>query len=388
MNTVLRNNLAVRPISLTLNIKEELKTMVMSPIADWEDILGPIPDEIKQSLERARRFQEVVTTDPEPLVYQTPKEVIWTKNKAKLYRFASHLEKTQKVPLLLFYALINKPYILDLAPGNSLVEYLVNRGFDVYLLDWGTPGPEDSHMKLDDYIMDYMPRAVKKVLSYSEAEEISVLGYCMGGTLTAAFAALHPNLPIRNLIFMTSPFDFSDLGLYTNWLDERYFNVDKLVDTIGNIPPDMIDLGNKMLKPIINFVGPYVSLADRANSKTFVENWKLMQKWVNDGIPFPGEAFRQWIRDYYQQNKLIKGELIVRGVRVDLSNIQANVLNLGATRDHIAQPKQIEPLMDIISSKDKTLNLMPTGHVSIIFGRHAIKQTYPTIGDWLEARSN
>lgn len=361
--------------------------MMASPVQEWEDIFGELPEEIKTQVQRVKRFNEVLTTEPDPIVYQTPKEVIWTKNKSTLYRFAPNVEKTQRVPLLMFYALINKPYILDLSPGNSLIEYLVNRGFDVYLLDWGTPGPEDKHMKLDDFIMDYMPRALKKVLRYTGASEVSVLGYCMGGTMTSIFASLHPNLPIKNLIFMASPFDFSNLGLFTNWLDERYFNLDKVVDTLGNVPPEMIDIGNKMLKPIVNFMGPYVSLIDRASSENFVNSWKLMQKWVNDGIPFPGEAFRQWIRDFYQHNKLIKGELIVRGQRVNLKNITANVLNIGASKDHIAQPKQLEPLMDAIGSIDKTLALMPTGHVSIVFGRQAIKQTYPTIGDWLVERS-
>lgn len=361
--------------------------MIISPIKEWEDILGMVPEELKSQMNRAKRFNEVMFVEPEPQVYQTPKEVIWTKNKATLYRFASHLPKTQRVPLLMFYALINKPYILDLAPGNSLIEYLVNRGFDVYLMDWGTPGPEDRYMKLDDYIMDYMPLAVKKVLRHSGADEVSVLGYCMGGTMTAIFSALHSHLPIKNLIFMTAPIDFSELGLFTNWLDERYFNLDKMVDTLGNVPPEMIDLGNKMLKPLVNFYGPYVSLAERVENKSFVDSWKLMQKWVGDGIPFPGEAFRQWIRDFYQNNKLIKGELVIRGQRVDLKNIKASVLNIGATRDHIAQPKQLEPLMDAISSQDKTLSLMPTGHVSIVFGRQALKHTYPTIGDWLAERS-
>jgi polyhydroxyalkanoate synthase len=351
----------------------------LSSITNWE--------ESAPGYKRWKRFNEIMTVDPEPKVYQTPKEVIWTKNKAKLYRFAPHLTKTKRVPLLMFYALINKPYILDLAPGNSLVEYLVNQGFDVYLLDWGTPGPEDRHMKLDNYILDYMPRAVKKVIQHSGAEEISLLGYCMGGTMTSAFLSLHPDLPVRNCIFMTAPFDFSNLGLFTNWLDTRYFNLDKMVDTMGNIPPEVIDFGNKLLKPLTNFVGPYVSLADRVENDKFVESWKLMQKWVNDGIPFPGEAFRQWIRDFYQENKLIKSEWVVRGHHVDLRRIRANVLNIGADRDHIAQPSQLKPLMDIISSQDKTLTLIPAGHVSIVFGRQAINQTYPTIGDWLEQRS-
>ncbi|MFC0045700.1 class III poly(R)-hydroxyalkanoic acid synthase subunit PhaC [Metabacillus iocasae] len=356
-------------------------------LTEWEKYIKSMPSEYKSQVNRFKRAFEIVATEPEPEVGLTPKEVIWKKNKSKLYRYTPTQKKLHKTPILMVYAMINKPYILDLTPGNSLVEYLVDRGFDVYLLDWGTPGLEDSHMKLEDYVVDYIPKAAKKVLRTSGASELSVLGYCMGGTMTSIFAALNEDIPLKNLIFMTSPFDFSETGLYGHFLDERYFNLDKAVDVLGNIPPEMIDFGNKMLKPITNFYGPYVTLVDRSENQRFVESWKLMQKWVADGIPFPGESYRQWIREFYQQNKLINGELEVRGKKVDLANIKANVLNIAASRDHIAMPHQVEALMDVVSSKDKEYKLLQTGHVSVVFGPKAVNETYPTIGDWLEKRS-
>jgi len=367
--------------------RKVVEEMATSYIKEWEKLLEAMPTEYKQSAGRFKRALDIITEEAEPEVGLSPKEVIWKKNKAKLYRYIPKQEKLHKTPILLVYALINKPYILDLTPGNSLVEYLVDRGFDVYLLDWGTPGLEDQDMMLDDYILDYIPRAFKKVLRHSGATDLSVLGYCMGGTMTSIFASLHDDLPIRNLIFMTSPFDFTETGLYGTFLDERYFNLDKVVDTLGNVPPDMIDFGNKMLKPITNFYGPYVSLVDRSENQRFVESWKLMQKWVGDGIPFPGAAYRQWIRDFYQENKLIKGELEIRGRKVDLSNIKVSVLNIAASRDHIAMPEQVKALMDAISSKDKEFKLLQTGHVSVVFGPKAVKETYPSIGNWLEKRS-
>jgi polyhydroxyalkanoate synthase len=354
---------------------------------EWEVLSGLIPPEYPQQMNRVIKATQVLTTEAKPEVGPTAKEVVWTRNKAKLYRYTSEQPKIHKIPLLMIYALINKPYILDLTKGGSLIEYLVNQGFDVYLLDWGTPGYEDRNMKLDDYIMDYIPRAVKKVMKKSNVDEVSILGYCMGGTLTSVFAALHPELPIRNLIFMTSPFDFENSGAYGEMLDERYFDIDKLVETLGVIPPEMIDFGNKMIKPMANFYGPYVSLVDRADNEKFVKSFKLLQKWLNDGIPFPGEAYRQWIRDFYQKNKLIKGELVIRGQKVNLENITANVLNLAGQNDLIAQPHQVEALMNAISSKDKQFKNLPVGHTSITFGSQATKITYPTIGDWLAERS-
>ena len=355
---------------------------------DWDMFLEAFPEEYGKQVKRVIKATQVLTVDPKPEVGPTPKEVIWTKNKTKLYRYVSEQPKKHKTPLLLIYALINKPYVLDLTKGGSLIEYLVNNGFDVYLLDWGTPGYEDRNMKLDDFIIDYIPRAVKKVLKTSKVDELSILGYCMGGTMTSIFAALYPELPIRNLIFMTSPFDFEDSGSYGAMLNEKYFNIDKVVDTLGVIPPEMIDYGNKLSKPMANFYGPFVSLVDRVDNEKFVKSFKLLQKWLNDGIPFPGESYRQWIRDFYQKNKLIKGELVVRGRKVDLKNITANVLNLAGQNDLIAQPHMVEALMDAISSKDKQFKNLPVGHTSITFGSQASKITYPTIGDWLAERSN
>jgi polyhydroxyalkanoate synthase subunit PhaC len=356
--------------------------------ADLNELIEFTPQQYKEMFQRAVRASQVLTTDAEPEVGPTPKELVWTRNKTKLYRYISDSPKKHKIPLLLVYALINKPYVLDLTKGGSLVEYLVNRGFDVYLLDWGEPGYEDRNMKLDDYIMDYIPRAVRKVLKRSNVDEVSILGYCMGGTMTSIFAALHPELPIRNLIFMTSPFDFENTGSYGAMLDERYFNIDKVVDTLGVIPPEMIDFGNKMINPIATNYGPFISLYERADNENFIKSFKLLQKWLNDGIQFPGEAYRQWIRDFYQTNKLIKGEMVIRGKKVNLGNIKANVLNLAGKNDLIAQPHQVEALMNAISSKDKEYNCLPVGHTSITFGSQAVKITYPTIADWLEKRSN
>ncbi|WP_397538071.1 class III poly(R)-hydroxyalkanoic acid synthase subunit PhaC [Rummeliibacillus pycnus] len=340
-----------------------------------------------ESLKKVKRLTEVFVMEPEPQVGQTPKEIIWTKNKAKLYRYQPAVKKTNKVPILMIYALINKPYILDLYPGNSLIEHLTNKGHDVYLLDWGVPGHEDHHMKLDDYIVDYIPRAIKKVLRKSEAKELTLLGYCIGGTMSAIFTALNPHLPIRNLVLLTSPIDFTDAGLFTNWLDKRYFQLDKLVDTLGNIPFEMIDFGNKLLSPISTTYGPYVSIVDRVEDENFVLNWKLMQKWLNDGVPFPGEAYRQWIRDFYQDNKLINDELEIRGEKVKLANIKANLLNISATRDNIALPHQVAPLNDKVSSQNKTLHSVETGHISVVTGRKAIKEIHPYIENWITENS-
>jgi len=314
-----------------------------------------IPDDIQNNIEKYKAGMQIIFEGARAETGQTPKEIIWTKNKAKLYHYEPSIEKRFPVPILLVYALINRPYVLDLIPGNSLVEHLVSNGFDVFMLDWGIPGDEDSNLTFENYVLDYLPRAVKKVLRTSKAEEITILGYCMGGTMTAMYAALFPGKPLRNLILLTAPIDFSqeNTGLYGLWTSEKFFNPDHMAEAFGNIPGELIDIGNRMAKPVTNYVGSYVTMWDRILQGKSMDTWLAMNKWVNDGVPFPGAAFRQWIREFYQQNKLIKGEIKLRGLRVDLSKMSCSVLNIAGKKDHICTLPQAEATMNLISSDDK-----------------------------------
>lgn len=356
----------------------DLNEATMEYINYWER-------ETFRNINREERFLKLAVHDPEPRVGQTPKDVIWSRNKSRLYHF--HNPKIKySTPLLMIYALINRPYIMDLVPGNSMVEYLVNQGYDVYMLDWGTFGPEDKHLKFDDFVLDYLPEVFEVVQAEAQAERVSLLGYCMGGTLTALFAALHQELPIANLILLASPIDFSDAGLFTSWLNPETFNVDKMVDVMGNIPPEVIDFGNKMLKPVTNFYGTFKTLWENLDNENFVENWKVMNHWVNDGTPFPGESYRQWIKEFYQKNALVKKQLFLRGQQVDLANITCPVLNLIGEKDHIALPCQSTALRDNISSKDYELVVVPSGHVSLAVGRQAKTVTWPKMNEFLAQR--
>lgn len=342
--------------------------------------------ELERGWKQAEAAWQYALKPEAAMVGMTPKDVVWTKNKAKLYRYHQP-ERRHAVPILFVYALINRPYILDLMPGNSLVEYLVSEGYDVFMLDWGVPGEEDGDLRLDDYVLDYLPRAVKQVLRHSKAEELTMFGYCIGGTLSAMYAACHPDAPLRNLVLLTTPVDFSDAGLYSAWLDPRYFNADRVAETCKLVPTQMLDWGAKMLKPMQNYVGTYAALLDRLEDREYVKGWQAMNHWVNDGVPFPAEAYRQWIKEFYQENKLVKGELRLGGRPVLLENIRCSVLNAYAELDHIAQPCQTKPLLSKISSKDATELAVRAGHVGIVAGRSAKKNFFPKLNDWLTKRS-
>ncbi len=204
--------------------------------------------------ERFRKVNGLLSTNAP--IARTPKEIVWTLNKAKLYRYTPVVpaEKRHKIPLLLVFAIINRPSILDLRPGYSFVEFMVKKGYDVYLLDWGVPGQEDSNMKLDDYALEYLPRAIRKVKSISGSREFSMLGWCIGAVLTTIYAALRPDDGLRNLLLLTAPLDFSNRDALTlaRLTDEKYFNLDRVLSVFGNMPGEMIDFGSRALKPVEN----------------------------------------------------------------------------------------------------------------------------------------
>lgn len=321
---------------------------------------------------------------------QTPKEVVWTKNKARLYRYVHTAEQRHRVPILLIYALINRPYVLDLMPGNSFVEHLVGQGFDVYMLDWGVPGDEDRDLSFDDYVLDYLPRAVKKVRTMSGTEETTLFGYCMGGTMATMYAAIVADPRVRNLVLLSAPIDFSSkhAGLFGLWTNEKYFDPDRVVEAFGNVPAELIDVATRMLKPVTNYVGPHVALWERLNENKSIDSWLAMNKWVSDGVPFAGEAFRQWIRDLYQQNKLVAREFKLRGQLVDLSKISCSVLSIAARRDHIVPFAQSRAATDLVTSEDKEFLVLDGGHVGLLTGSQARNVLWPTVEKWLEPRSS
>lgn len=321
----------------------------------------------------------------------TPKEIVWTLNKAKLYRYQREKpsEERYPIPLLLVYALINKPFIFDLAPGRSFIEFMLDEGFDVFLLDWGAPGLEDKNTTFDDYVTEYLYRAVRKVQRVSGSKEFSMLGYCLGATIAVTYAATYPEIPLRNLILLTAPIDFSNQpeGSMAMWLDEGRLDVDKLVDTYGNVPGELIRYWAKMLKPVENFAGAYINLLKMMDDEAGVRSWQAINRWVEDVIPFAGEAFRQFVKVYLRGNNLISGEHIINGKPVDISNIDASLLNIVAKYDHLVAQSQSESIMDLVSSQDKQLTVIPSTHVGIMAGSSAKHKLWPEIVKWLGARS-
>jgi polyhydroxyalkanoate synthase len=316
----------------------------------------------------------------------SPKDVVWTRNKTTLYRYRPVARRRRPTPVLLVYALINKPYILDLRPDNSFVRHLLENGYDVFLLDWGTPGWEDRWVTLDELVGEHLPKAVERMRRAAGAGDYTLFGYCMGGTMAAMHAALRPE-GVRNLVALTTPIDFSDAGTYSVWTDPRHLDAELVGRALGNVPGELIDFGNKMLKPVTNFVGAQATMWERLLAGRDMTSWLAMNKWVNDGVPFPGAAFAQWIRDFYQQNRLVRGEVSIGGRPVDLSRITASLLTIAGAHDHLVPPAMARPLERLVASADREYLELEAGHVGLLAGSGARAALWPKVTDWLNRRS-
>jgi polyhydroxyalkanoate synthase subunit PhaC len=257
------------------------------------------------------------------------------------------------------------------------------------MLDWGTPADDDRHLRLENYVQDMIPRAVRDIARRSPTKRVLMLGYCMGGLLASLYAALHPRAPIDALVCLTTPVDFTKMGLFGVWADRRYFDVDALVDRLGNVPAEFMRESFSMLKPASRYSPvQYINLWQNILNDRYVEQYRAFNKWMNDHIPFPGECFRQVTKDLQWDNKLIKGELELDGKRVDLGAIKRPFLHVTASRDHIVPPDSASPLVELIGSKDKQQIVLEAGHVGIVAGRGAVRDLWPRVATWLMERSS
>jgi polyhydroxyalkanoate synthase subunit PhaC len=359
--------------------------MVANAPATEATIEGRVRGEIERTIQRSIKGLEYISTG-DPAVGLTPKDVVYSRGTLKLYHYRPMADEVYRVPILLVMSLVSKPYILDLTPGQSLVEFLLTRGFDVFMIDWGIPRPEDKRLRFEDYVLDFIPECIRKVQAESGEEDVSIVAYCMGGQLAVMYAALHPDGPLKNLACFTTPVNTDGMELMKKWCDRRYFDVDRIVDTLGNVPPELIFSSFDMLRPVSQAVGR-VRLWDNLWNDDFVKSHRMFDRWASDQIPFPGECFRQNTKELMWENKLYKGELELGGQRVDLANIKVPLLHVMAEHDHIVPYSAAKDLVSMVGSEDKADVVMKGGHVSLVAGGNAIYRLWPQLDSWLSERS-
>ena len=344
-----------------------------------------LSEELKQFSQKVFRAQEVLSDNPDYQVATTPADVVYTEDKMKLlhYRRLVDKKKLHSTPVLIVYALINRYIMLDLEPGRSFIQNLLNEGLDVYLIDWGYPTGADRYLGLDDYINYFMDTALEWIGSETKTKQINLMGVCMGGTFSVIYAALHRE-KVKNLITLATPteFDIDDAGLF---LWAKGIDVDKAVEGLGNLPGDIANILYLLVTPVAT-VNKYIQFLEGLENPKFVSTFLRMEKWIFDSPDMAGEVFREWIRDLLQQNLLIKNQLILDGQKVDLRKIKCPLLNVFGKNDYLAPPSTAKPLSKAVSSKDVTTIGVDTGHVGIFVGSTSYKTISPRIAKWIRER--
>ncbi|MDH3694458.1 MAG: class III poly(R)-hydroxyalkanoic acid synthase subunit PhaC [Gammaproteobacteria bacterium] len=316
----------------------------------------------------------------------TPRDTVYRENKLVLYRYrAQKKSHTKRIPLLIVYALVNRPYMMDLQPDRSTIRGLLDAGLDVFMIDWGYPESSDRLLGLDDYINGYIDHCVDHICETLKIKKLNVLGVCQGGTFSLCYVALQP-AKISNLVTMVTPVDFHTPDNLLARMVKRV-DVDSLVDAFGNVPGELLNWLFLSLKPFRLTTQKYVNLLDIMDNKQKLENFVRMEKWIADSPDQAGEAFRQFIGDFFQENKLITGGLKIGDHAVDLKKIKHPVLNVFASEDHLVPPAASKALKSQVGSDDYSELEFRGGHIGIYVSSRAQDQIPAAIGDWLTARS-
>ena len=353
---------------------------------------GPLNISLDGIAEEASRFQQKLGAGLQTLLEvddvdfgATTREEVWRDGKVVLYRFVGERKPTARVPLLICYALVNRPYMVDLQSDRSLVKGLLARGEDVYIIDWGYPDRSDRFLDLEDYIQRFLGGAVDHLRRAHGIEAVNLLGICQGGAFSLCYAALNPG-KVRNLVTMVTPVDFqTGDNMLSNWT--QGLDVDLMVDTLGNVPADMMNLCYLTLKPWRLFVQKYIGLVDILDDRKALEDFLRMEKWIFDSPDQAGEAFRQFIKQFYQGNGFINGGIEIGGREVDLGFVDMPVLNIYAEQDHLVPPDASRALKGLVGTRDYSELSFRGGHIGIYVSGRAQKEVPSAIHDWLGARS-
>src|SRR5262249_26267086 len=274
----------------------------------------------------------------------------------------------------------NRWYVLDLREGRSLAAALSNgTPWETYCFDWGIPEDEDRYLEWDE-VVDRLDRAVKRVLRTSGAKEVAIVGYCMGSTLSGIYTALHPER-VAALVNLAGPFDFAEAGRLGEMVDARWFDPVAMTSA-GNLSAVQMQSGFVALAPT-NTISKWVGLVDKLHDEDARSMFGALETWASDNIPFPAAAYVTYIKDLYQENRLIRGEHFVRGERVDLTRIRCPLLTVVAERDAICPPKAALALNDAAKSSVKEVLAVPGGHVGAVVGSRAARDLYPKMAAFL-----
>jgi polyhydroxyalkanoate synthase subunit PhaC len=347
-------------------------------------LLSKLAEAVGKSQERILKSKEVLLGPLDTSIATTPCEILYEEDRVKLKHYLPLAEPRLKTPLLMVYALINRETMLDLQPGRSVVQNLLKEGIDLYMIDWGYPAKKDRFLTIDDHVNGYLDSIVDFIRDRLRVPKINLMGICMGGSFSIMYSALHPE-KIKNLITTVTPSSFdTDKGLLHLWMKET--DADLMVDTYGNMPGDLLNMGFLLLNPARLVLDKYLGFFENIDDKVFVENFIRMEKWIFDSPDVPGETFRQFVKDCYQKNLLIQSRMELGGKRVDLKNITMPLLNIYGRFDHLVPPAACELLTSRVGSRDTEDMCLDTGHIGIYVSSKCQRELAPKLAGWLKER--
>ncbi len=323
---------------------------------------------------------------PAPVLGASPKDTLISRGTLRLYHYRPMSDEVYRVPILLVMATTNRGYIFDMVPGQSLVEFLLKAGFDVFMIDWEAPRQDESHLGLDDYVLDFLPSCVERVLKETGEPDLTVVGYCFGGVLSLLWAAINPGPPLKNLVTFTTPVNFKGMEMFQAWSDKRFFDVDRLIATYGNCPAEMLYSAFDLLRPGAKIAGN-IRLWDNMWNDEYVKSFRMFDRWATDMLPLAGRYFKETTEQLMWDNALYEGTMEIAGRKVDLGNITVPFMHVVAEHDHIVPYEASKPLVPMIGSADKQEVMLKGGHVSLVAGGNAIKRLWPQLDNWLQERS-
>jgi polyhydroxyalkanoate synthase subunit PhaC len=312
------------------------------------------------------------------------RRAVWSDRKTTLYQYLPDAPvRPQSRPLLVCFALVNRPYILDLQPDTSLLRRLLEAGFSVYLVDWGDPDDGDRLRELNEYIEQGLGGCVRHILDAHGVDALDLLGVCQGGVFSLCYTALHPK-QIANLVTLTTPVDFhTPADLLSKWVRE----IDTgLLERAGNVPGELLNALFLSLMPFRLTQQKYVRLLTGRADQRALEDFVRMERWIFDSPPQAAVALAQFVRWFYQENRLLRGTLELGGRAVDLKSVRQPLLNLYASADHIVPPAASAVMGRCVGSRDYTACAIDTGHIGMYVSRKAREEIPGRVISWLRAR--
>ncbi len=302
--------------------------------------------------------------------------VIWTEGETRLLDYGTDPGGTV---VLFVPSLVNRAYVLDLAPGHSMLRFLAGAGIRPLLLDWGWPGEAERRFTLTDYVAGRLERALLEANRMAGAPPV-LAGYCMGGTLAVAAAARRPDL-VRALALLATPWDFhADGGKAEESVARLLPMLEPLMGFNATLPIDALQTLFAMLDPFA--VGDkYRAFArldpDSARARLFV----ALEDWLNDGVPLSAPVARECLSGWYGENTPGRGEWRIAGMAVDPARLRLPAFVAAPGRDRIVPPESARPLAQLIPGA--VLHTPSAGHIGMAAGMGAEKSLWQPLLDWL-----